>query len=1032
MNPHTPTHTQLKPDLAEIRRALDVLIPDGAVFEIRSIDVPRHNGYGTETLSGYFDSREMGAIAVVKITNAPAIYTTLNPVHRALLSRAANRIRAMGKKDASTADTNIDYRQWLPIDCDPVRPSGISSSDEEHDLALERSREVRAFLASEGWPEGLAADSGNGGHSPYKTHLPANDEGLVSNFLKTLATLFDDGRVKIDQGVHNPARIWKLYGTPTRKGDNTPERPHRLSRLLYVPEHIEIVTEEMIKSFIAKHGQTDKLTYSLPSAKKPRNSREPFDIDDFTARHFPGATWKAWRAKGDGAKIMEPDHCAFDPSHTDGAFFIGQLANGALTAGCHHNGCAGKGWDELRELLEGLKPAYYKNGAGHTNGNHNGNSNDYLNGHEPTHISTQSDDEKNPPLTLEEIIANLKAPVEGDKKQVKLVYKRRASALIQNCVTLSEEEINEILLTLEELGVDTRSRDQWHSLIKKAQRDYQKEKTKAETKERYARRINPDLPLILVSGRNTKEITEEAHVALVQSNNANPRIFVRGGLLSRVRADERGHPIAEVLPREALSGVLDRTATYAATAIVNDVEVNKLVPVPQAMVADYDTLGEWPGIPPLIGITTAPTLAKDGTIETRTGYNPKTQTYYHDSTRLSLGDITPTSANVQAALSLIDEMLWDFPFVDEASKANTIATLLEPFVRSVIDGPVPLRVVDSPTPGSGKGLLINTISKVFLGDTPISITAGKDDDEWRKRLTAKLLTAPSHIVIDNIEGKLDSSDLASALTASVWGDRLLGSNAITEIPVHCIWIVNGNNVELSNEISRRSAHIRIDSGVEQPWTRDNFRHKDLIGWVGRNRDRLVTACLTLVNKWVADGMQPGTAHLGSYESWAGVVSGILDSINVPGFMGNATALYESKDTERGLWAALVNEWAGRYGTTEVKAGDLFSLASTPDDPSKPRGLDILAEVLGSGPERSRLTRLGNLLKKNVDRVFAGWQIRSAVDENGARKRKQGGALFRLSPTPTQNTLTSEPLGEPLSEEQGKSEPCEPATTRTYI
>ena len=30
----------------------------------------------------------------------------------------------------------------------------------------------------------------------------------------------------------NPARIWKLYGTLAAKGDPTPERPHRLSRLV--------------------------------------------------------------------------------------------------------------------------------------------------------------------------------------------------------------------------------------------------------------------------------------------------------------------------------------------------------------------------------------------------------------------------------------------------------------------------------------------------------------------------------------------------------------------------------------------------------------------------------------------------------------------------------------------------------------------------------------------------------------------------------------------------------------------------------
>jgi len=35
--------------------------------------------------------------------------------------------------------------------------------------------------------------------------------------------------------VFNPARIWKLYGTVSRKGDSIPERPHRLARILEAP-----------------------------------------------------------------------------------------------------------------------------------------------------------------------------------------------------------------------------------------------------------------------------------------------------------------------------------------------------------------------------------------------------------------------------------------------------------------------------------------------------------------------------------------------------------------------------------------------------------------------------------------------------------------------------------------------------------------------------------------------------------------------------------------------------------------------------
>ena len=48
--------------------------------------------------------------------------------------------------------------------------------------------------------------------------------------------------------------------------------------------------------------------------------------------------------------ILNP--CPWDPSHTDRAAYLVQHASGALAAGCHHNGCAGKDWAALRALVE--------------------------------------------------------------------------------------------------------------------------------------------------------------------------------------------------------------------------------------------------------------------------------------------------------------------------------------------------------------------------------------------------------------------------------------------------------------------------------------------------------------------------------------------------------------------------------------------------------------------------------------------------------------------------------------------------------
>ena len=222
-------------DPAEIRRALEILVPEG-VFEIRAPKA-RLNGSRPATAAGFFDDREAAIKAAVQLSGrAPGIYLTLNPLNPALLGRAANRLNP--RAEHAAADTDITARRWLLIDLDPARPAGVSSSDFEHLAALERARRVRDWLSGQRFPAPLFADSGNGAHLLYAINL-ANDadaKALIEAVLKILARRFDDDLIKIDTGVFNASRISKIYGTVAAKGDSLPDRPHRLARILETPE----------------------------------------------------------------------------------------------------------------------------------------------------------------------------------------------------------------------------------------------------------------------------------------------------------------------------------------------------------------------------------------------------------------------------------------------------------------------------------------------------------------------------------------------------------------------------------------------------------------------------------------------------------------------------------------------------------------------------------------------------------------------------------------------------------------------------
>ncbi len=173
-----------------------------------------------------------------------------------------------------------------------------------------------------------------------------------------------------------------------------------------------------------------------------------------------------------------------------------------------------------------------------------------------------------------------------------------------------------------------------------------------------------------------------------------------------------------------------------------------------------------------------------------------------------------------------------------SSQAYAFSALLLPFVRQMIDGPTPLHVIDARSgPGSGKGLMADAIAKIFTGKTAKVMAAGRDDDEWRKRITAQLLEGSPLINIDNISKTLDSAALSAVLTAEIWEDRLLGRSEIVRTPVECVWTATGNNVETSREMARRMVKIIIDAKVERPYLRkpENFKHPDLLGWIEENR-----------------------------------------------------------------------------------------------------------------------------------------------------------------------------------------------------
>jgi hypothetical protein len=135
----------------------------------------------------------------------------------------------------------------------------------------------------------------------------------------------------------------------------------------------------------------------------------------------------------------------------------------------------------------------------------------------------------------------------------------------------------------------------------------------------------------------------------------------------------------------------------------------------------------------------------------------------------------PTTTEIDAAVTLILEPLWEFPWCKEDDRATWIGPSFTPALRPLLPPPYQMGVITATNPGSGKTLLTNMLTALHGGVQRGEIP--RDDAELRKSITAALMDTTAPIVVfDNLAGVVKSPVLDSLLTMKVWSDRWLGQN----------------------------------------------------------------------------------------------------------------------------------------------------------------------------------------------------------------------------------------------------------------
>ena len=285
---------------------------------------------------------------------------------------------------------------------------------------------------------------------------------------------------------------------------------------------------------------------------------------------------------------------------------------------------------------------------------------------------------------------------------------------------------------------------------------------------------------------------------------------------------------------------------------------------------------EWPEIRYLLGVVEIPTLRADGSVIEKKGYDQTTGLLYIPNGKFPSISDRPTQEDAKIAAKALLDLVKDFPF-KTGHDAAWLGALLTIIGRFLIDGPVPMFMLEANTSGAGKTLLADLLAIIATGREMTRTGYYHDPIEMDKQITATALAGDPVVLFDNIDnidngGSIGNSALDRALTARTYRGRILGKSEMTpDLDLICVFICTGNNLALCGDVPRRIVPCRLESTMERPEERADFTIKDLKGHVLEHRSELVVAALTILKAFIQAGKPDQNLTPMDFPAWTSIV-----------------------------------------------------------------------------------------------------------------------------------------------------------------
>jgi hypothetical protein len=426
---------------------------------------------------------------------------------------------------------------------------------------------------------------------------------------------------------------------------------------------------------------------------------------------------------------------------------------------------------------------------------------------------------------------------------------------------------------------------------------------------------------------------------------------------------------------------------------------------PDRIAKSFLSEGQWLPLKPLERLARIPLLQWDGQINQTPGY------YHEDKTLLDVkkGQFTfkvdPTKEDALSAIKSIKYFLREFHFKDllgvhnkleapSIDRSGAIAALLTAVSRHLYDF-APCFITNAHTPGSGKGTLASVISVIQDGKVQSERTWNPDPVELDKVILSELLTNPPSLVIGNIDSRFGGAIIESMLTKTQYPGRILGKSQMVYPSTQTLFMANGNNLNISKDMTRRTIMTRLDCGVEKPQD-IKYQVNDIVGYTKAHRSKLFVQAVTILQAFLLSGEIENTrSKLNGFEDWDKLVRGSLLWLNESDPVESQIALAEDDD-EGILLGRFIDCFVESMGESYKTFTELKSFAENRDYANRPIAPNEFIEVFHEACFNPRSkeycqTKFGHFINKSQGQVKNGF----CIERGTGRMRRH----FRIKKMP---------------------------------